>query len=113
MSRSVNAIRKADGGNHRNPFPHATRPGLGREKQDYRGNLACPVGSIVCRRLPAGVAPLKYHGETHYLSAIHACPFRPSRPAPQFWAGSSNAGGEGVGMDLGLLATTALRSPRP
>ncbi len=41
-SRSVNAVRKADGGNHRTPFPHATRPGLGREKDDYGGNLACP-----------------------------------------------------------------------
>jgi len=36
ISRSVNAIRKADGGNHRNPFPHATRPGLGREKDEDR-----------------------------------------------------------------------------
>ena len=36
ISRSVNAIRKADGGNHRNPSPHATRPGMGRKKGKKR-----------------------------------------------------------------------------
>jgi len=33
-SRSVNAIRKADCGNHRIAFPPATRPGRVREKDD-------------------------------------------------------------------------------
>jgi len=52
-SRSVNAIRKADCGNHRTTFPHATRPGMGREKGDDERSFACPYR--LYRRL-AGVA---------------------------------------------------------
>ncbi len=38
-SRSVNAIRKADEGNHRITCPHAMRPGMGREKDDDERSL--------------------------------------------------------------------------